>query len=71
MAITTGSYPLQSNLATVTPKTGSHNHTCIQGHTFTCAYSSSCSLEILVGAQGFINELCPACHNYRLGKYAS
>ena len=71
MAITTVAFPTNQNLQTTTSKTGSHTHVCHQGHSFTCAYTTSCSLETIVGAQGYIDELCPACHNFRLNKYAS
>jgi len=71
MAITTGAFPTNQSLQVSSNKTGSHTHVCHQGHKFTCAYTTTCGLETLVGAQGMIDELCPACHNYRFGQYAS
>jgi len=64
-------YPTLSNLA---PKTGSHTHKCHFNHTTTCAYTTSCTLEMVSPpstAQDWIDEMCLTCHNLRHESYAS
>jgi len=70
MAITTIIPPIpviQSGSA----KTGAHKHTCYRNnHQWDCQYSVSCVLEMQVGGQSIIDEMCPGCHMLSHNNYA-
>lgn len=54
------------------PKIGAHTHQCFRmNHQWDCQYTTKCQLEMIPGAQKYLDEMCPGCHMLAFGQYAS